>query len=333
VSNSHDAPACAAVQGQLSLLLYGELSFDEEERVESHLDACEECRTALQRERALQDALGVIEIEPSPALLHECRENLRTKLTQEAGGLIHEAGRDSSVMGLSQRLTEMFARWRAGLFQGHWALRPAGALTLLAVGFVGGRMIPSAVFTDTGSRFQVAGISEPAWSRVRSVEPTANGRVQIVLDETRQRVLSGRPEDAGIRALLLSAAKDPSDPGVRAETMDVLTGWAQSPDVRDALIDVVEHDQNEGVRLKAMAGLKPFARQSNVRGALSQVLLSDHNPGLRTQAIDLLTSGPDADQDMVGTLQELMQRGEPQDYVRERCLRVLHSVRASAETY
>ena len=35
---------CGPARDRLALLLYGELSFDEEERVESHLDVCSECR-------------------------------------------------------------------------------------------------------------------------------------------------------------------------------------------------------------------------------------------------------------------------------------------------
>ena len=84
-----------------------------------------------------------------------------------------------------------------------------------------------------------------------------------------------------------------------------------------------------------MEGLKGFASQPEVRTALTKVLLSDSNPGLRTQAIDLLVNAntPALDREMVGTLQELMERGEQLSYVRERCRRVLESMNASVETY
>ncbi len=157
--------------------------------------------------------------------------------------------------------------------------------------------------------------------------------MQIVLDETRQRTVSGNLGEQPIRALLLSAAKDPSDPGLRAETVDILN--SQAADFRDALIYAVEHDQNAGVRMKAMDGLKQFVRDPEVRNALKYVLLGDSNPGLRTQAIDLLVNAntPALDREMVGTLQELMERGEQLSYVRERCRRLLESMNASAETY
>ena len=41
---------CTEARDQFALMLYGELSFDEEERVESHLDTCSECRAALEHQ-------------------------------------------------------------------------------------------------------------------------------------------------------------------------------------------------------------------------------------------------------------------------------------------
>jgi len=303
---------CGAIRQQFSMLLYGELSFDEEERVESHLDGCEDCRAELAREKALHAAFDSAEIEPAPALLRECREDLRSRLLQESAPRARSS-------------------WWESLFPAPW-LRPAGAVALLAIGFLAARLTP---LGSLGGAYQAMGLGVPAVQRVRTVEPAADGRVQIVLDETRQRVVSGGLDDSQIRNLLLAAAKDPSDPGLRAETVDILNQRAQSVEVRDVLIYALEHDQNAGVRLKAMEGLKPFARDPEVRGALSKVLLSDANPGLRTQAIDLLTGGSElsADRQIVNTLQELMERGEPQDYVRERSRKVLERVKASAEMY
>ncbi len=74
---------CEKARGQFALLLYGELSFDEEERVESHLDGCAECRGALGRQKALHDALDGVAVTPSPALLSRCREDLTQLLEQE----------------------------------------------------------------------------------------------------------------------------------------------------------------------------------------------------------------------------------------------------------
>ena len=59
---------CTQVREQLAMLLYGELSFDEEEIVETHLDTCAECRGALDRQRELHGAFDRLQVEPPPSL-------------------------------------------------------------------------------------------------------------------------------------------------------------------------------------------------------------------------------------------------------------------------
>jgi hypothetical protein len=331
----HQEMTCGAAREQLALLLYGELTFDQEEGVESHLDGCAECRAALDRERAMHAALDNAAMDPQPSLLRECREDLRIRLMEEpAQPAAPRLGWwDRAIDAITFRHDPVSLRAPGGF------LRPAGALTLVAIGFGLAQLVP-AFISNGGFRSGTGSMSlgEAGAARVRYVEPAADGRVQIVLDETRQRIVSGRVDDQKIRALLLTAARDP-DAGLRAETVDILTSRAQSADILDALVYAVQNDQNAGVRMKAMEGLKPFVSQPEVRDALEQVLFSDANPGLRTQAIDLLTGGANAsidrnvDREIVGTLQELIERGEQQGYVRERCRSVLRAVNASLETY
>jgi hypothetical protein len=308
---------CEKIRTQLGLLLYGELSFDEEEAVDAHLEGCAECRTALERERELHAALDGQQIEPPASALWESRQNLQRLIVAE-----HTA---------AHRLS-----WWDQFLDARW-LKSAGALALLSIGFFGARMFPGLGLGITGMS-----MLDPGAQRVRSVEPGPHGGIQIVLDETRQRVVSGGLDDQNIRVLLLSAAKDPSDPGLRYESVGILNDRAQAAEVRDTLIYALEHDENAGVRLKAMDGLRPFVLQPEVRKALSGVLLSDGNPGMRTQAIDLLTQGVGegtggqtgnaVDRDLIGILQGLMNR-EDNAYVRQRGERVLQLVNASSETY
>jgi hypothetical protein len=309
--------SCEKIRMQLSLLLYGELSFDEEESVDAHLEGCAECRAALERERELQAAFDQAEAEPPASVLWESRQNLQRQIAAE-----HAPPHRAS--------------WWDRFLDTAW-LKPAGGLALLTIGFMAARLAPGLV-PSLGLGVTGMSLMAPGAQRVRSVEPAANGGVQIVLDETRQRTVSGGLDDQNIRVLLLSAAKDPSDPGLRYETVGILNDRAQAAEVRDTLIYALEHDENAGVRLKAMDGLRPFAQQPEVRKALSGVLLSDGNPGMRTQAIDLLTQGVGEStgnvlgRDVIGTLQELMNR-ENNAYVRQRGERVLQLVNASQETY
>ena len=60
---------CEETRKNLPLFLYGELSFDEEELVEVHIDECAACRGDLAREKAMFAALDGVELVPSPEAL------------------------------------------------------------------------------------------------------------------------------------------------------------------------------------------------------------------------------------------------------------------------
>ena len=286
--------SCEEIKDQMPLFLYGELSFDDEEIFERHLAACDGCRRELARVRNLHDLVAEAALTPSLPLLAECRRELR-----------------------SQSGIRTFApKWSQSRF---W-LQPLAAAAMLMVGFF------SAKLPVFNSEANLAGVTV---SRVRNIEPDREGRVQLVVDETRQRVIGGRLDDANIRSLMISASREQSDPGLRADSVELLKSRCGSNDVREALLQALQHDNNSGVRLKALEGLRPYAGQPEVRKALSQVLLGDDTPAIRTQAIDLLTSHPG---DIVGVLKQLMEK-EQDNYIRLRTIKALHEMNASAGTF
>ena len=304
---------CEEVKDRLSLFLYGELSFEEEEHLEEHVDSCSGCREALKRERAMHAAFDATEAAPASDLLLQCRRDFQQRLAH-AGPAKHS---------LWPRLRGFFD---IRLHAIPAAMQPVAALALLALGFFGSRFVPTTGVTG----FTPAGFASPVASRVRYVEPQSPGRVQIIVDETRQRTLSGSLEDADIQRLLVSASKDPADLGLRVESVGILKGRPESAEVRGALVYALQHDPNAGVRLKALEGLKGFASDPETRKILSQTLLTEKNAGVRIQVIDLLIQSK-GDQ-MVGVLQELM-RKEDNNYVRMRCQKALRDMKASVETF
>jgi HEAT repeats/Putative zinc-finger len=325
VGGSHDMREpkdCTAVRDQFALLLYGELSFDEEERVESHLDSCAECRRALAHQRVLHEAVDSLAVTPSPALLSRSREDLSAQLDRER----------AARMGTWWH--QLTAGWKIQF------LRPAGAVALLAMGFLAAKATPGwnifGVNPEGAYQGSYQGMSLGSFggAQVRNVSADRDGRVRIVLNETRQRMVSGNLGDQQIRVLLLAAAKEAADPGLRAQSVTILTGEADAGDVREALMSALADDQDADVRLKAMEGLRRFAGDPFVQDALARVLLSDSNSGIRTHAIDVLTSrpGPNLDRQTVGALQEMMDR-EKDAYVRAQGQRMLRSIKASSGTY
>src|SRR5206468_2649998 len=105
-------------------------------------------------------------------------------------------------------------------------------------GFLGARLVPP--FPGNGGWRGMSAI-DLGGARVRYVEPSADGGVHIVLDEVRERTVSGRLDDRNIRALLMAATRDSADPGLRLATVDLLNSRAQQVDVRDALLQALRH--------------------------------------------------------------------------------------------
>ena len=301
--------ACEQVRENLSLMLYGELPFTEEEAVQSHLANCEDCRAAWVSEQRWHDELAVCTVEPPAGLLVQCRQQLRAVLPE------------TPVRG---RVALWLSNWNWGL-----TAKPALGLALVALGYFGARF-PLNTGTGLGSGTALTAGA----ARVRYVEADPAGNVRIVVDETKPRIVTGRADDPEVQSWLLAATRDAGDPGLRAETVALLQGGTEVLDVRRALVTALESDPNAGVRLKAIEGLRRHAAEPDTRQALMRVLNADDNPGIRTQAIDLLTEGsPRAlDAQMVGMLQQLMRR-EENVYIRQRCEKALRMANASAEIF
>ena len=310
---------CQKVQEQLALLLYGELSFDEEERIESHLDGCAGCRGALERQKVLHHALDGVALTPSPALVSRCREDLTQLL-----------GREKPASGWAAWWRRPGWRQMAGSWNVQF-LRPMTAMALLAIGFFAAKVTPGLNFAGGVASM---GLGDFGGAQVRNVATGPDGRLRIVVDETRERTISGSREDRQIRELLMAAAKEGADPGLRAQTVTILIGDANASDVREALAFAMANDENTNVRLKAMEGLQRYTSDPMVQNALAHVLLNDPNSGMRTRVIEALDEreGQELNRQMVGALQELMSREDDQD-VRERARRMLHSIKASDGTY
>jgi hypothetical protein len=304
---------CDEAKTAIPLFLYNELSFDEEDRLEAHLDECDSCRGELLREKRFQSAFDHSELSLTSDLLTASRRQLRASVAA-----VHESG-PAPWRGFFERLN---FRWHVPSM-----MQPVGAVALVALGFFGAHLVPP----EWAGRFSAAGVAAaPVAMRVRNVEPGSAGKVQITVDETQQRILLGDVSDAQIEQLLLTASQDPNDPGLRSESVAALTRYPESLQIRDTLLSSLQHDSNAGVRLAALEGLKGYVQDAAVRKVLSQVVLTDENPGVRTQVIDLLIQRHE-DQ-MTGVFQELM-RNEPNDYVRLRCAKALQDMRASPGTF
>lgn len=299
---------CSEVTDQFALYSYGELDPEIEEAVESHLAACPACQAAFATHRRFMAALDQRESGAEDAILTQCRVDFRRQLAAE------NTPKSASWLNSLRDLAHVHIPFRI----------PVGALALVAVGFLAARYTPEKF---GGIR---AGLAQPMFSNVQSIEPDSSGHVQLTVDEVQRRVVTGALDDPHIQQLLLEAVREESNPGVRVESIGVLKNNADSETVRHALIDAVSHDPNPGVRLKALEGLKPYAAEPDVRKMLANVLLKDDNAGVRVQAIDLLEAHHD--DSIVGVLQDVV-RTEDDNYIRTRARDMLETMKASIGTY
>jgi hypothetical protein len=308
--------SCEETIREIPLYCYGEVSAEVEESVESHVAGCAECRNELARHRVFLEALDARQPVPDAGLLTECRTGLRMQLAREK-----ESGR-ASWAGLHWK------RWVESMrdfSRMHIPFRvPVGAMALIALGFFGARFIPEQ-FGGLG-----ASTGGPMFSTVRSIDADAAGNVQIAVDDVRRHMVRGNPRDPDVQALLLSAVREESNPGLRVESIGMLQNSADSEVVRSALLDAVTKDPNPSVRLKALDGLKSFASEEPVRRTLTSTLLHDDDARVRMQAIDLLTTH--RDEALVGVLQSAMEK-EDNDYVRSKYRALLAEMKASLGTY
>jgi len=299
---------CLNVEERLSLYLYGELSGVEEESLRAHLGGCAGCRRKLEQEKALHRAVDSAAVVPPDGMLESCRRELGPAIAR--GGGRSGFGWLGSLQLESLRLSS------------NW-LRPAGAVALVAIGFLGARLTEGPRTATVGDMPEVA-------TRVQSVERAADGNVRVVVEQARENVVSGSLDDPAIRNLLVSAVTDPVEPAVRMDTLALLKNRSDLEEVREAIRVAAETDPNDAVRLTALEALGPFADEPQSRQVLSRVLLRDDNESLRAVAMDMLTETPRPD--VVGVLQDLLTT-EDDAYLRERGQQVLRTMNASLETF
>jgi hypothetical protein len=315
--------SCQQAQMNLSLYLYGELDFAQEEQLEQHLSECALCQHALAREKTWHTTLNSERVDVPLDLLSECRRELRSAISSSPDRSGAPGWWPSSL-------------WPLGFSATRWSMGVAVASFFIVIGFAAARWIDRNSTSDfaTGESYDLSSLGAPT-ALIRDIQPSENNRVHIVFDQVRPREITGRVEDSDVRQLLLAGMKDPSDPGIRVYSVEMLKDQ-EGNDVRDALIYSARHDTNAAVRLKALEGLRRFTSDRGVRDTLKFVLEHDDDPGVRSEAIDVLAPANQRVQfspDLAGTLQQIVRSQREDDYIRLRSMQLLREMKASLDAY
>jgi len=267
---------CEWVQENILLYIYNELQDDARYELEQHLARCTDCAAELKASRQFHASVSGLPVEePSPNLLASSRMRLQESLETTQQG------------GFWQRLIFDPGAWLRPI-----KFAPALAAAIFIVGFGGGIAATYQAMVNRepkGPELQ-ATPTESSIAGIRSVDQKpGSDQISIKYDTVSTQQVQGSLNDQRIQQLLLFAARNNYNSGVRMDSVDLLTQKPNDVNVREALLYALRYDSNPGVRLKALEGLGPYVKDDvRVRDAVLEALVNDSNSGLRTQALHLL---------------------------------------------
>jgi len=271
---------CEWVRENIVFQVYGELADDARHELEQHVARCADCAAKLKAE---QDFHALLEqdraADPSPNLVAASRMRLQEAL---------ETAKQGSVWS---RLAFDPANW---LLQMKFS--PTLAAAILILGFVGGigtmREIYGSRPADTARIIDTAKAvpTETSIASINSiVQDPGTNQISIKYNAVSTQEAQGSLNDERIQQLLLYAARNNYNTGVRVDSVDLLAQKSSDTQVREALIYTLQNDTNPGVRLKSLDALGNYVKNdTNVRDAVLRALVNDGNSGVRIEALRLI---------------------------------------------
>jgi hypothetical protein len=300
---------CEWVRQNITLHVYGELADDARHELEQHIARCADCAAELKAEQEFHALLSQpVVAEPALNLLAASRMRLQEALeTAEQGRFWHRLAFDP-------------ASWLRQV-----SFSPALASVILILGFAGGMGTAYRVLapSQTASTNPSPTAADASITGIRSIsQDPATNQINIKYDTVSTSEAQGSMNDQRIQQLLLFAARNNYNSGVRMDSVDLLTKKPDVSQVRDALIYALRYDTNPGVRLKALDGLGSFVRDDvRVRDVVLEALVNDSNPGVRTEALRLIEPAK-ADGSVRGVLMTLAAKDQS-EYIKSQARTML----------
>jgi hypothetical protein len=268
---------CEWVKENITLYVYDELADDARYELDQHVGRCAECAAELKEAREFRVLLlHTPAEEPTANLLAASRMKLQEALeTAEQGGFWRRLAFDPAAWLLQVKFS------------------PALASVILLLGFAGG--VGATYSALSGAKLGPGAGSgavptEASISGIRSIsQEPGSDHVSIKYDTVSTQETQGSLNDQRIQQLLLFAARNNYNSGVRMDSVNLLTQKPNDAQVREALIYALRYDNNPGVRVKSLDALGNFVKDDvSVRDAVLQALVNDTNLGIRTEALHLL---------------------------------------------
>jgi len=270
---------CDWVKANITLYVYDELADDSRYELEQHVHRCGACAAELDNLRSFRTTLSSApQLEPTPNLLTASRMRLQEALeTAEQ----HHGWRLLDPMTWLRQMKFSSALAAALLIVG-FAVGIATAWRIVPRGGPSSGLIAAGPNGTAPTEASIAGIRQ-------ITQVPGSDKVEIKYDTTVPQRLEGSLSDQRIQQLLLFAARNNYNPGVRQDSVNFLSQKPDDMHIRESLKSSLLYDSNPGVRLKALESLAPYVEEdTEVRDAVLQALQSDSNPGVRAEAIHFL---------------------------------------------
>jgi hypothetical protein len=270
---------CEWVRENIVLEVYGELADDARHELEQHVSRCADCAAELKAEQAFHALLAQDRAaDPSPNLVTASRMRLQEALeTAKQGSFFSRLAFDPAIWLRQVKFS------------------PALASAILILGFAGGVGSAYKVGSRPTQTTTVAQTSNPvpAEASIAGIEsitqdPGTN-QVSIKYNTVAPQQYQGTLTDQKVQELLLYAARNNYNSGVRVDSVGLLAQRSSDQQVREALMYALQNDTNPGVRLKSLDALGNYVKtDTNVRDAVLRALVNDDNSGLRIEALRLI---------------------------------------------
>ncbi|RPI71720.1 MAG: hypothetical protein EHM47_09610 [Ignavibacteriales bacterium] len=296
----------------VQLFLYGELTQDEKDELQKHLDDCNECSAELEKQQRFFSVLSHTPLpEPDKNLLSEARRELNAALKVEKT-------KDRWFAFPNFSLSEFFFS----------PLRLAfGGTAVLAAGILIGFLLfnnSEKVLPLNEEENSLALLEETTQVKnVRFIDnDPSDGEIEFTVDAVKPLRIKGNVSDPEIQNILTHSILFEDNPGVRLNAINLINTNAlenNDEEIKAALITVAKYDSNLGVRREALKLLRSYPFDSGVREALLYILLNDENSSMRIEAITSLKEiggkGSGFNQDEISAFREKVNK-EENNYVK-----------------
>jgi hypothetical protein len=315
---------------RLQLMLYDELSTQDRQDLEKHLEECAECRAELEELKRFHSVLA--EHTPSfvtDSLLQEARRELRGALRGER---LKQSIWEKLAEGVRNLILPQYktafgavATLAVGLFLGYLVFSPRS-------GERGIQQLPTQAAKETAQ--PLGGNTQITNVRFVSSDPTS-GEVEFTFDAVKPVHMKGSVNDPDIQKVLAYALLNEQNPGVRLRSVDVigsenLKSTSSEVEIKRTLIAALKSDDNPGVRKEALEVLQRFPFDDEIKRAFLDVLVHDNNSALRITAINALENARGeklpVDPEVLSVFKQKMLSDE-NNYIRLRARAVVEEVK------